>query len=168
MKRIIRLTESDLTRIVRRIIKESEWTDEDEMEFQDIRSKAPNLRDFDMDVDLFEPELGKWQNDPRHVELKNKKRAYREKQEEDRYSNVVKNRPSDYDKDKYQSERDEIQSQIDDYKSKAPRLNDFDSHEDWESAFETHKAKTGISDKSKRKQELDRYLDRDRNRYGGY
>jgi hypothetical protein len=121
-----------------------------------------------MDVDLFEPELEKWQNDPRHVELKNKKSAYREKQEEDRYSDVVKNRPSDYDRDMYQSERDEIQSQIDDYKSKAPRLNDFDSHKDWESAFETHKAKTGISDKSKRKQELDRHLDRDRKRYGGY
>jgi hypothetical protein len=57
MKRIIRLTESDLTRIVRRVIRESEddWSDDEEMEYQDIKSKGPYLDDFDGDIkDFFE------------------------------------------------------------------------------------------------------------------
>ena len=35
MKRIIRLTESDITRIVRRVIREQEddWSDEEDMEY---------------------------------------------------------------------------------------------------------------------------------------
>jgi len=167
MKRIIRLTESDLTRIVRRVIKENEWTDQDEMEFQDIRSKGPRLNDFDGDVDLFEPEYEKWQNDPRHVELKNKKRAHRAKQEEDRYSDVVKNRPSDFDVDAYQSEYDELGTKVDDFKKNAPYLKDFEDFDEWESSFKKYQGETGINDTSKRRQELRRHLDRDRKRYGG-
>jgi hypothetical protein len=168
MKRIIRLTESDLTRIVRRVIKESEWTDEDEMEFQDIRSKAPNLRDFDMDVDLFEPELEKWQNDPRHVELKNKKRAYREKQEDDRYSDVVKNRPSDFDVDTYQSEYDELGTKMGDFKKNAPYLKDFEDSDEWQKSYGEYERNTGINDVRARRRELSKHLDRDRKKYGGY
>jgi hypothetical protein len=168
MKRIVRLTESDLTRIVRRVIKESEWTDEDEKEFKDIRSKGPNLRDFDMDVDLYEPELEKWQNDPRHVELKNKKRAHRSKQEEDRYSNVVKNRPSDYDRDAYQKEYDQLGSKIDDYKKNAPYLKDFEDSDEWERSFKKYEDESNIGDIASRRSELRKHLDRDRKKYGGY
>ena len=169
MKRIVRLTESDLTRIVRRVIRENEWSDEDEMELQDIRSKAPYLNDFDGDIDLFEPEFEKWRDEPRHMELKNKKRDYRAKQEEDRYSDVVKNRPSDFDVDAYQSEYDELGTKVDDFKKNAPYLKDFDNDiSKWESSFKKYQDETGINDTSKRRQELRRHLDRDRKKYGGY
>ena len=79
MKRIIRLTESDLTRIVRRVIRENEWTDEDEMEFQDIKTKGhPNLRDYgdsethDYDTDRFISDVESFRNkrdsNPRYQE----------------------------------------------------------------------------------------------------
>jgi hypothetical protein len=169
MKRIVRLTESDLTRIVRRVIRENEWSDEDEMEYQDIRSKGPYLKDFDNDISKWEPEFEKWQNDPRHVELMNKKGAHRKKQEEDRYSDVVKNRPSDFDVDAYQSEYDELGTKVDDFKKNAPYLKDFDNDiSKWESSFKKYQDETGINDTSKRRQELRRHLDRDRKRYGGY
>jgi hypothetical protein len=168
MKRIIRLTESDLTRIVRRVIRENEWSDKDEMEFQDIRSKGPRLNDFDGDVDLFEPEYEKWQNDPRHVELKNKKRAHRAKQEEDRYSDVVKNRPSDFDVDAYQSEYDELGTKVAGFKKNAPYLKDFEDSDEWERSFKKYKDESNIGDIASRRSELRKHLDRDRKKYGGY
>ena len=75
MKRIIRLTESDLTRIVRRVIRESEddWSDDEEMEYQDIKSKGPYLKAFDNDISKWEPEFEKWRDEPRHRELSRKK-----------------------------------------------------------------------------------------------
>ena len=165
MKRIIRLTESDLTRIVRRVIRENEWSDEDEMELQDIRSKGPYLDDFDGDISKWEPEFKNWRDNPRHVELKNKKRDYRAKQEEDRYSDVVKNRPSDFDVDDYQSEYDELGTKVDDFKKNAPYLKDFDNDiSKWESSFKKYQDETGINDTSKRRQELRRHLDRDKKR----
>jgi hypothetical protein len=172
MKRIVRLTESDLTRIVRRVIRENEeesWTDVDQSEWDDIRSKGPYLKDFDNDVSKWEPEFEKWKNNPRYKELMNKKDAHRKKQEEDRYSDVVKNRPSDFDVDAYQSEYDELGTKVDDFKKNAPYLKDFDNDiSKWESSFKKYQDETGINDTTKRRQELRRHLDRDRKRYGGY
>ena len=98
----------------------------------------------------------------------NKKGAHRKKQEEDRYSDVVKNRPSDFDVDAYQSEYDELGTKVDDFKKNAPYLKDFDNDiSKWESSFKKYQDETGINDTSKRRQELRRHLDRDRKRYGG-
>jgi hypothetical protein len=168
MKKIIRLTESDLTRIVRRVIRENEWSDDDEMELQSFRSSGPRLSDFDGDVDLYEPELEKWQNDPRHVALKNKKRAYKAKQEEDRYSNATKNRPSDYNRDEYQREYDQLGIKMDNYKKNMPNLRDFENSDDWERSFKDYDRNSDIKDTQSRRQELRKHLDRDRNKYGGY
>jgi hypothetical protein len=74
MKRIIRLTESDLTRIVRRVIRENEWSDEEEMEYQDMRSRGPKLADFGGDIESWQPEFEKFRNEPRNMELSRKKR----------------------------------------------------------------------------------------------
>jgi hypothetical protein len=171
MKRIIRLTESDLTRIVRRVIRENEWSDEEEMEYQDIKSKGPYLKDFDNDISKWEPEFVKWRDDPKHVELKNKKSDYesklRAKQEEDRYSNVVKNRPSDFDADTYQDEYDQLGTKVGDFKKGAPYLKDFDNDiSKWEKSYKKYQDETGINDTNKRRQELSRQLDRDRKGYG--
>jgi hypothetical protein len=62
MKRIVRLTESDLTRIVRRVIKENKWTDEDEKEFKDHEKSLTEYLDdfyseFDFDYDSAFPEF---------------------------------------------------------------------------------------------------------------
>ena len=69
MKRIIRLTESDLTRIVRRVIRENEWTDEDEEEYKSLKSKDhPNLRDYgdsetnQYDTDRFSSDVEAFRN----------------------------------------------------------------------------------------------------------
>ena len=115
MKRIVRLTESDLTRIVRRVIRENEWSDEDEMELQDIRSKGhPNLRDYgdsethDYDIDRFSSDVEVFRNkrdsNPRYQELRSKLDSVNRKKEEDRYSDVVSNRPEDFDVDSYNDE----------------------------------------------------------------
>ena len=174
MKRIIRLTESDLTRIVRRVIRESEdesWSDEDQSEWDDIRSKGPYLKDFDNDISKWEPEFEKWKNNPRHKELINKKSDYesklRSKQEEDRYSDVVKNRPSDFDVDTYQDEYDQLETKMGGLNKGLPYLKDFDNDiSKWEKSFKKYKDEKGFNDTSKRRQELRRHLDKDRKGYG--
>jgi hypothetical protein len=164
MKKVIRLTESDLTRIVRRVIREQEWSDDDEMEYQNIRKGSPYLKDFDNDVDLFRPELEKWQNDPRHIELKNKKQASIRKKEEERYSNVVKNRPSDYDRDIYQSEYDDLNSGFEKWRNNAPKWDETMDNDEWLSKFEKYKNDFDHENKSKRKSYLSKHLDRDNKR----
>jgi hypothetical protein len=115
MKRIIRLTESDITRIVRRVIRENEWSDEEEMEYEDLKFKGhPNLRDYgdsethNYDTDSFSSDVKAFNNkrdsNPRYQELRSKLASVNRKKEEDRYSDVVSNRPEDFDVDSYNDE----------------------------------------------------------------
>ena len=74
MKRIVRLTESDLARIVKRVIREQEetWSDDDEMEYAGIRSRVPKMDDYD-DTDQFTDDFVQFFKDnPRYKELKYK------------------------------------------------------------------------------------------------
>ena len=125
MKRIIRLTESDLTRIVRRVIRESEddWSDDEEMEYQDIKSKGPYLKAFDNDISKWEPEFEKWRDEPRHRELSRKRQL-----------NSIKNLPPPREKGPW-SDDEEMEYQ--DIKSKGPYLKAFDNDiSKWEPEFE--------------------------------
>ena len=49
MKKIVRLTESDLMRIVKRVIREQEWSDEDESELSSAESKYKDIQSRMMD-----------------------------------------------------------------------------------------------------------------------
>jgi hypothetical protein len=123
MKRIVRLTESDLTRIVRRVIRENEWSDEDEMELQDIKSKAPYLDDFDGDIKSWQPEFEKWRDEPRHMELSRKKQL-----------NRIKNLPPSREKGPWS---DEEEMEYQDIRSRGPKLDDFGGDiKSWEPEFE--------------------------------
>ena len=126
MKRIIRLTESDLTRIVRRVIRESEdesWSDEDQSEWDDIRSKGPYLKDFDDDISKWEPEFNKWKNNPRYKELGDKMSRTKYKYSE----------PPAIEKGPWS---DEEEMEYQDIRSKGPYLKDFDDDiSKWEPEF---------------------------------
>lgn len=127
MKRIIRLTESDLTRIVRRVIRESEeesWTDEDQSEWDDIRSKGPYLKDFDNDFSKWQPEFDKWRNNPRYKELGDKMSRTKYK------NSSVDTTPE------FGSWSDEEEMEYQDIMSKGPYLKDFDNDvSKWEPEF---------------------------------
>ena len=133
MKRIIRLTESDITRIVRRVIREQEddWSDEEYMEYKKLHNSGhPMLKDYGdsethtYDTDRFSSDAETFRNkrdsNPRYQELKSKKMGIHRKKEEDRYNDVVSNRPEDYDTDAYNDEYfDVTKSLIDREKSSA-------------------------------------------------
>ena len=121
-KRVIRLTESDLIRLVKKVIREQEeedWTDEDESELSSVDSTYKGIKDRMLNKskdiqskyrkdggeveqsDDFYDEIGAMYDDPDYIEtnkkrddLSSKKSNYQEKM---RYGNVVKNRPSDFD-----------------------------------------------------------------------
>ena len=119
MKRIIRLTESDLTRIVRRVIREQEdeWSDEEDMEYKELHhSGHPHLNDYGDDHDRFSTDAETFRNkrdsNPRYQELRSKKMGIHRKKEEDRYNDVVSNRPEDYDTDAYNDEYNDLARKI--------------------------------------------------------
>ena len=126
MKRIIRLTESDLTRIVRRVIRESEdesWTDDDQSEWEDIKSKGPYLKDFDNDFSKWQPEFDKWRDNPRRKELSSKmdRTKYKKSTQTPEVS----------------SWSDEEEMEYQDIKSKGPYLKDFDNDfSKWQPEYE--------------------------------
>jgi len=79
MKRIIRLTESDLTRIVRRVIREQEdeWSDEDQMELDTIDKMSSDVgKLIDTDRESWEKGYDDYKSNyhDRWRELKAKKR----------------------------------------------------------------------------------------------
>jgi hypothetical protein len=185
MKKVIRLTESDLTRIVKRVIKESEWTDDDERELsslnskyddthsrmlaksKDIRSKYPNSGDE------FYDEIDDMLSDPDYSEMRKKQIDLLSKksknQEKLRYDNVVKNRPSDYDTERYNSEYDKLDSEIDDLKKGHPYLKDYsdeDSYVDAANQFANSKSGKDLKSKRDRLFYLGKHLDSDRKKYG--
>jgi hypothetical protein len=91
-KRVIRLTESDLMRLVKRVIKEQEWSDEDESEFSSIEKeyndeikKIPTYNksweDYDDDSEKFMSDFDKidWKSlDPIRHKYKEKSRMRRD------------------------------------------------------------------------------------------
>ena len=158
MKKVIRLTENDLTRIVRRVIKESQedvWSDEDEKDYQEIGSKAPYLKDYNGDEDRWIDDYKSWSNEPKHQELKNKKdniALNRRKKEAEKNANrkVVKGPWSDEDEKDYKE-----------MGSKAPYLKNYGGDTDaWADDYEkwTNEPKH-IEIKNKRFNRIPRYVD---------
>ena len=188
-KRVIRLTESDLIRLVKKVIREQEeedWSDNDETElssldskYKDIQSRMSNkgkeiqsrYRKDDGEVeqsDDFYDEFGAMYDDPDYIEtnkkrddLSSKKSNYQEKM---RYGNVVKNRPSDFDVKKYSSEHDNLEPEIGDLKKGYPYLKDEPNFDTFADKYEKYdKSDKGMSLKSKqdRRDYLSKHLDRD-------
>ena len=188
-KRLIRLTESDLIRLVKKVIREQEeedWTDEDETELSSVDSTYKGIKDRmlnkskdiqskyrkdDGEVeqsDDFYDEIGAMYDDPDYIEtnkkrddLSSKKSNYQEKM---RYGNVVKNRPSDFDVKKYSSEHDNLEPEIGDLKKGYPYLKDEPNFDTFADKYEKYdKSDKGMSLKSKqdRRDYLSKHLDRD-------
>ena len=188
-KRVIRLTESDLIRLVKKVIREQEeedWTDEDESEFSSVDSTYKGIKDRmlnkskdiqskyrkdDGEVeqsDDFYDEIGGMYDEPdykefskKHDDLSRKKGNYQEKM---RYGDVVKNRPSDFDVDKYSSEYETLQPEIEDLKKGYPYLKDEPDFDTWADKYEKYnKSDKGMGLKSKqdRRDYLSKQLDKD-------
>lgn len=185
-KKVIRLTESDLMRLVKRIIRESDdWSDEDESELSSISGKYDQLKkstmdkamtarskytkdDGDVDWDSYTDELNSIYDEPeyksvrdRKDDLSMRKSKYKEKM---RYDDVIKNRPSDFDVDKYSSEYDELGSEIEGLKKGYPYLKDEPDVDTFIDKFNKYdKSDKGMSLKSKqdRRAYLGKHLDRD-------
>ena len=188
-KRVIRLTESDLIRLVKKVIREQEeedWTDEDESEFSSVDSAYKGIKDRMMNKskdiqskyrkddggieynDDFYDEIGGMYDEPDYIEtskkrddLSRKKGNYQEKM---RYGNVVKNRPSDFDVDKYSSEYDSLNPEIEDLKKGYPYLKDEPDFDTFADKYEKYnKSDKGMSLKSKqdRRDYLSKQLDKD-------
>jgi hypothetical protein len=145
MKKIIRLTESDLMRIVKRVIREQEWSDEDEMGLsslrkstEDIYKKQPTYKksigkDYGGDYDRFMSDLDKtdWESINTAKEKLLSKQTDKERKLSDlRHSNVVKNRPSDYDYNKYKNEYNKLKRELVSVEQELPYLKDFDNDMD--------------------------------------
>lgn len=186
MKKVIRLTESDLMRLVKRIIKESEdWSDEDESELSSIGGKYDQLKksamdkamtakskytkdDGDVDWDSYTDELSSIYDEPefksardRRDDLSIRKGKYQEKM---RYDDVVKNRPSDFDADKYSSEYDKLGSEIEDLRKGYPYLKDepdVDTFIDKVNKYDKSDKGMSIKSKQDRRAYLGKHLDRD-------
>lgn len=187
-KRVIRLTESDLIRLVKKVIREQEedWTDEDESEFSSVDSTYKGIKDRMMNKskdiqskyrkddgeieysDDFYDEIGSMYDEPdykefskKHDDLSRKKGNYQEKM---RYGDVVKNRPSDFDVDKYSSEYETLQPEIEDLKKGYPYLKDEPDMDTFINKYkEFEKSDKGRSLKSKqdRRDYLSKQLDKD-------
>lgn len=188
-KRVIRLTESDLIRLVKKVIREQEeedWTDEDESEFSSVDSAYKGIKDRMMNKskdiqskyrkdddeieysDDFYDEIGGMYDEPdykefskKHDDLWRKKGNYQEKM---RYGDVVKNRPSDFDVDKYSSEYDSLNPEIEDLKKGYPYLKDepdFDTFADKYEKYNKSDKGMGLKSKQDRRDYLSKQLDKD-------
>jgi hypothetical protein len=144
MKRIIRLTESDLTRIVRRVIRENEWSNKDEEEYKSLQITGhPYLRDYgdsethNYDTDKFSSDSEIFRNkrdsNPRYQELKSKLDSVNRKKEEDRYSKVVSKRPEDFDVDSYNDEYYDTTKSLFDREKRSENPEDFRNSSEYKS-----------------------------------
>jgi hypothetical protein len=161
MKKVIRLTESDLIRLVKRVIKEQEeeWNTDKESELYSLRDKTkeflkdknrPRFDDYD-DNESFMKDLEDWgkssgYND--HLDKLNSrlgvKKSIRKREDDERYSNLVKNRPADFDADALNAEYGDLDSEyendIQDWKSKYSS-DDPDFYDKFDERFAPIKAK---------------------------
>lgn len=185
-KRVIRLTESDLIRLVKKVIREQEeWSDDDETELSSVDTKYKGIKDRMMgkakDIqtkytkdgnleygDDFYNEIGAMYDDPDYIEtdkrrndLMGRKSSFREKS---RYDDVVKNRPSDFDVEKFSSEYDELEPEISNLKKGHPYLkdsSDFDDFADKYEKFKSSDAGRSLKSKQDRRSYLGKHLDKD-------
>jgi hypothetical protein len=169
MKKVIRLTESDLMRLVKRIIRESEeWTDEDSNELSSLESdydselkKAPYLKNYDGDIDRFAGDFESHDFNQLNS-IRDRISAKRKKKEDNRYSKVVKDRPSDYDLDKYRDEYDRLGGEMKSHLKGIPNLKNYDGDIDrFASDFGSSDELKKYQEKSKRKSYLSKNMDRD-------
>jgi hypothetical protein len=168
MKRIIRLTESDLTRIVRRVIREQEdeWSDEEDKEYKELHhSGHPHLNDYGDDFDRFSADAETFRNkrdsNPRYQELRSKKMGIHRKKEEDRYNDVVSNRPEDYDTDAYNDEYNDLARKIVDREKSFPRLQKGEDAMAFSNKLKKYTEDPEFRSMKNRAVELKRALDKD-------
>jgi hypothetical protein len=182
MKKVIRLTESDLVRLVKRVIKEQEeeWNSDKEAELYSLDAKTkeflkdknrPNWADYD-DYESLMKDFEDWAKSSGykdHLDNLNSKlsakRAIRKRKDDERYSNLVKSRPANFDIDALNAEYDELDAEYDndikDWKSKYS-VDDPDFYDKFDERF------APIRDKINRKYEISRQLSRDLKPKKGY
>jgi hypothetical protein len=182
MKKVIRLTESDLIRLVKRVIKEQEedWNTDKESELYSLDAKTkefhkdknrPNYADYD-DNESFMKDIEDWAkssgyND--HLDKLNSrlnvKKSIRKREDDERYSNLVKNRPANFDIDALNAEYGDLDSEyendIKDFKSKYS-VDDPDFYDEFDKRF------APIQAKQDRKSDIRRQLSRDLKPKRGY
>lgn len=182
MKKVIRLTESDLIRLVKRVIKESEeeWNSDKEGELYSLDAKTkefhkdknrPNWADYD-DNESFMKDVEDWgkssgYND--HLDKLNSrlnaKKSIEKRKDDERYSNLVKNRPADFDADALNAEYGDLDSEyendVKDWKSKYS-VDDPDFYDKFDERI------APINAKLDRKSEIRRQLSRDFKPKRGY
>ena len=169
MKKVIRLTESDLTRIVKRIILESsekpEWTNQDREKLSHLQNKLEELQNQWMDkyghLDVDDRIEHMNSNDPifRNIEntkkqtsaLYDKLNSVKNWEDDERYSNVVKNRPSDFDADIYNDLYLTHTDKINSLSPKVPKYSDYGSEreDEWYDDYSSSSAKNKIDKISK-------------------
>jgi hypothetical protein len=182
MKKVVRLTESDLIRLVKRVIKEQEdqWNTDKESELYSLDAKTkeflkdknkPRFDNYD-DTESFIKDLEDWQKSSGyddHINYlksrKDAKRAIRKREDDERYSNLVKNRPADFDADALNAEYGDLDSEyendVKDWKSKYSS-DDPDFYDKFDERFAPIKAKLD------RKTDIRRQLSRDLKPKRGY
>lgn len=180
MARIIRLTESDLIRLVKRVIREQEdWTSDNETELSSTKSKYDNLsgRLSKQSSDLFKKhqdnlddldwdEVNTIMNDPERMgmrkklsDLSDRKQKYHSKKE---YDDTVRNRPSDFDVDDYNDEVGSLERDFSSARKEVPNPKDFENLDSWASAADKFSKKHNLSTKYDRYGHLLKHLGRDR------
>ena len=182
MKKVIRLTESDLIRLVKRVIKEQEedWNTDKESELYSLDAKTkeflkdknkPRFDNYD-DTESFIKDLEDWQKSSGYDDHINylrsrqdAKRAIRKREDDERYSNLVKNRPADFDADalnaEYHGLDSEYENDIKDWKSKYS-VDDPDFFDKFDERY------APIQAKQDRKWEIQTQLSRDFKPKRGY
>ena len=174
MKKVVRLTESDLIRLVKRVIKESE-EEELNTQLKDFVKQYPERSDFE-DYASYKEALEDWAatsgyND--HLDKmgdflskKNKSvRSIENSKDDERHSNIVKSRPANFDIDALNAEYHELdadyENDVKDWKSKYSS-NDPDFYDKFDERFAPIKAKQDI------KFDIRRQLSRDFKPKRGY
>jgi len=147
MKKVIRLTESDLIRLVKRVIKESDdWSPDDDNEIRNLHKKKVNIfkqgekdkkipyvKDYGFDddsIDRFSQDFDKWKQDSGYKEAS------------DRIDTLSKRRPKTKQHDITPSNRWEIigqlQNKIKELEAEMPKF-DVNSDEDNDSQFKKYR-----------------------------
>lgn len=186
MKKVVRLTESDLIRIVKRIIKEQEdWSDDNETEYLSSQSRfrdnANRLERKSKDINLrhskngkidysdeYYDEIEQLMDDPDFMDSERKYDDLYLKRNKSlakgKYDRLVKNRPSDFDVDSARSEFDSLDSEIRGFESEYPRLQgqDYDDFYDKFNEFTASDKYKQMQSKKDRRDYLNKQLGKDR------
>ena len=181
MKKVIRLTESDLTRIVKRIIRESsekpEWTRQDREKLDSLTNNREELKNQWMNkyghLDVEDRIEYMNSNDPifRKIEginkqisvLYDKLDSVKKWEDDERHSRVVKNRPSDFDVDRYSDSYWTHTDKINSLSPKVPKYSDYGSEreDEWYADYSSSPDKKKIDKISKSRDYYSDHLGRD-------